>query len=151
MLLINVAVMQEAKIWDPLRKKTVALTPEEQVRQWFIGVLKEQAGVPEHMMMSEVGMKFGESIGKSGTFGKQYRADILVYDRNAKPLLVVECKRPEVTLGQDVLEQALRYNMVLNVKYIAITNGQNTFICERSASGYRFLDQIPDYEEMLLH
>ena len=59
-------------VWDPLRKKEVALTPEERVRQWCIGVLKEQMKVPEHMMMSEAGFKLGE---------KQFRADILVYDR----------------------------------------------------------------------
>ena len=96
-------------VWDPLRKKEVALTPEERVRQWCIGVLKSQMGVPEHMMMSEAGFKLGE---------KQFRADILVYDRQARPLVVVECKRPEVEITQEVLDQAVRYNMVLNVKYM---------------------------------
>lgn len=81
------------KIWDPLRKKEVALTPEEKVRQWFIGVLRDSMKVPEHMMMSEAGFKLGD---------KQFRADILVYDRQARPLLVVECKRPEVELTQEV-------------------------------------------------
>jgi hypothetical protein len=61
-------------VFDPLRRKEVALTPEEQVRQWCIGVLSGDLGVPLHMMMSEVGMKLG---------GKQFRADILVYDRHA--------------------------------------------------------------------
>ena len=79
-------------VFDPLRRKEVALTPEEQVRQWCIGVLSGDLGVPLHMMMSEVGMKLG---------GKQFRADILVYDRHARPLVVVECKRPEVELGSE--------------------------------------------------
>ena len=79
-------------IWDPLRKKEVALTPEEHVRQWFIGVLTQQMSVPQHLMMSEAGFKLGD---------KQFRADILVYDRQAKPLMVVECKRPEVELTRD--------------------------------------------------
>ena len=70
-------------IWDPLRKKEVALTPEERVRQWCIGVLAGQIQVPMHLMMSEAGFKLG---------GKQFRADIIVYDRNVQPLMVVECK-----------------------------------------------------------
>ena len=97
--------MEQQKVWDPLRKKAVALTPEEKVRQWFIGVLKERMKVPEYMMMSEVAMKFG---------GKDFRADILVYGRDTAPLMVVECKREDVTMSREVLEQALRYNLVLN-------------------------------------
>ena len=129
-------------IWDPLRKKEVALTPEERVRQWFIGVLSDTMEVPLHMMMSEAGFKFGE---------KQFRADILVYDRAAQPLMVVECKRPEVDLTQDVLDQAIRYNMVLNVRYIVITNGTKTYICRRNddTSTYEFLNTVPKYSEMI--
>ncbi len=131
-------------IWDPLRKKHVALTPEERVRQWCIGVLTDTLGVPEHMMMSEAGFSFGD---------KQYRADILVYDRQAKPLAVVECKRPEVDLDRDVLDQAIRYNMVLNVTYMIITNGRQTFACRRSETDgkphYSFIDRIPSYNEMI--
>ena len=91
--------MEQQKVWDPLRKKAVALTPEEMVRQWFIGVLKERMKVPEYMMMSEVAMKFG---------GKDFRADILVYGRDTAPLMVVECKREDVPMSREVLEQALR-------------------------------------------
>ena len=131
-------------IWDPLRKKEVALTPEERVRQWSISVLNTSLGVPMHMMMSEAGFKLGD---------KQYRADILVYDRAAKPLLVAECKRPEVELTQEVLDQAVRYNMVLNVKYIIITNGTKTYMLGRTEKdgrpSYEFLKNIPTYQEML--
>ena len=127
-------------IWDPLRKKEVALTPEERVRQWCIGVLNNSLNVPLHMMMSEVGFKLG---------GKQFRADILIYDRSAKPLAVVECKRPEVELTKEVLDQAIRYNMVLNVRYIAMTNGARTFICVNEGGKYAFVDVLPKYSEML--
>ena len=85
-------------IYDPLRKKEVALTPEEKVRQWFIGVLSQQLEIPLHMMMSEAGFKLGD---------KQFRADILIYDRKAQPLAVVECKRQEVELTSEVLDQAI--------------------------------------------
>ena len=127
-------------IWDPLRKKEVALTPEERVRQWCIGVLAGQMQVPMHLMMSEAGFKLG---------GKQFRADIIVYDRNVQPLMVVECKRPEVELTQDVLDQAIRYNMVLDVRYMIITNGTRTFICRRQGEGFTFMDTVPTYNEMV--
>ena len=127
-------------IWDPLRKKEVALTPEEQVRQWCIRVLAEKMQVPMHLMMSEAGFKLG---------GKQFRADILVYDRKAQPLVVVECKRPEVALTQEVLDQAVRYNIVLDVKYMIITNGIRTYICRKENDGFVFIDKVPTYNEMI--
>ena len=127
-------------VWDPLRKKEVALTPEERVRQWCIGVLAEQMQVPMHMMMSEVGFRLA---------GKQLRADILIYDRNARPLMVVECKRPDVPLTQEVLDQAIRYNIVLQVRYMIITNGTKTFICRKQNDGFVFIDNVPTYNEMI--
>lgn len=130
---------ERAVIWDPLRKKEVARTPEEVVRQWFIQRLNENLQVPMHMMMSEAGLKLGD---------KQYRADILVYDRALKPLVIVECKRPEVELTQEVLDQAIRYNMVLDVKYIIITNGTKTYICGKQGDRYAFMNTFPTYNEM---
>ena len=129
----------EGTVWDPLRKKEVALTPEERVRQWFIGVLRDRLKVPEHMMMSEVSMRFGQ---------KPFRADILVYGRDTAPLLVVECKRPEVEMRREVLDQALKYNLVLDVKYIVITNGAKTFGFVRSGGTYAQLKSFPDWLAM---
>ena len=135
----GVEMIQDEYIWDPLRKKSVRNTPEEAVRQWFISVLHEGMKVPEHMMGSEVALKHG---------AKEYRADIVVYDRTPQPLMIVECKRPEVELNQEVVDQALRYNNELNVKYIAITNGAKTFIFERTADGWQFMQKAPLWEEM---
>lgn len=126
-------------IYDPLRKKEVAETPEEKVRQWFIGLLNSTFGVPAHMMMSEVSMKFGE---------KPYRADILVYGRSGEPLAVVECKRESVQITSEVVLQALRYNAVLDVRYIILTNGAKTFLFEKKDGEFRQMDHIPDYKEM---
>ncbi len=131
--------MESDYIWDPLRRRSVRNTPEEQVRQWFISVLHQDLGVPEHMMGSEVSLKYG---------AKRYRADIVVYGRDAAPLMVVECKRPEVVLCQEVADQALRYNNELNVKYIAITNGLKTYLFERKADGWAFMQKAPLWEEM---
>ena len=127
-------------VWDPLRKKSVRLTPEEEVRQWFISVLHEGMKVPEHMMMSEVSLSWN---------GLDYRADLIVYDRQAHPLLVVECKRPEVELTQEVVDQAIRYNNALDVRYIVITNGLKTFMFERGSDGFVFVEKAPLWEDML--
>ena len=128
------------QIWDPLRKKDVALTPEEQVRQWFIGVLRDDLHVPEHMMGSEVSFEFGK---------KQYRADIVVFSRSGRPLAVVECKRPEVEISSEVVRQAMRYNAVLDVKFIFLTNGNNTYIYGREGERFVPLCAAPSFEEML--
>ena len=95
--------------------------------------------IPEHMMGSEVSFSHA---------GKKYRADILVYGRDANPLMIVECKRPEVALDQAVVDQAIRYNNELNVRYIVITNGNKSFIFERTADGWQFMPQAPMWEDM---
>ena len=131
-----------SKVWDPLRKKNVTLTPEEKVRQWFIGVLRDRLKVPMHMMMSEVSMKFGD---------KPFRADILVYGRDTAPLMVVECKREDVAMERGVLEQALKYNLSLGVKYIVITNGKKTFGFRKTGDEsipFEQMKTFPDWEEM---
>jgi len=128
-------------IWDPLRRKEVPLTPEERVRQWFIGILHEDCGVPFSLMGSEVELHYGKA-------GKIYRADIVVFGHEAAPVAVVECKRPEVELTQEVLEQALRYDMVLDVDYLFITNGRQTRIAHREGGRFVFLGKLPDYKEM---
>ena len=128
------------QIWDPLRKREVTATPEERVRQWFIGQLRDAFGVPEHLMMSEVGFKFG---------AKSWRADIVIYDRNAAPLGVVECKRPDVALDARVVEQAMRYNSVLGVRWLFLTNGNLTYLYRLEGDRFVPTDRIPGYEEML--
>lgn len=133
------------KLWDPLRRKMVALTPEERVRQWFISVLRDELSVPVPMMMSEVPFKFGQELIK-----KEYRADIVVYDRSLRPMMSVECKRPEIPIDDKVVGQALKYNMVLDVKYLVLTNGSQTCIWQRERDGFRRIASVPKYEEMIL-
>ena len=127
----------EKTVWDPLRKKKVALTPEEKVRQWFIGVLEHQMGVPQHMMRSEVAFTFGSSK-------KKYRADILVFGKDTSPVAVVECKNADTELSSEVLEQALRYNQAMGAPWIMITNGKQTFIAHKG----QFIDKVPSYDDL---
>ena len=128
-------------IYDPLRRKDVSLTPEERVRQWFIEQLRTAAGVPLHQMMSEVALEYGA--------GKKWRADIVVYGHGGIPMAVVECKRPDIEISKEVLEQALRHSAVLQVPFLFLTNGHLTYICRKTGDGYAFLDKAPVYEEML--
>ena len=132
--------MSTDTMFDPLRRKDVAATPEETVRQWFIGVLRDSCGVPLYLMMSEASLKLGT---------KNWRADILIYGRNGEPLAVVECKRPDVVIDDAVAAQAMRYNMVLNVRWLMLTNGGSTFIFKREADRFVPFSGIPKYEEML--
>lgn len=127
-------------MWDPLRKKEVADTPEERVRQWFIATLHDTFGVPLHFMMSEAGFDFGQ---------KHYRADILVFDRAGKPAAIVECKRPEVTITAEVARQAMRYNAVLDVRFIYLTNGTSTYLYRREGEGFVPADSFPSFEEII--
>ena len=128
------------KIYDPLRRKPVADTPEERVRQWFIGELTGTFGVPAHLMMSEAPLRFG---------AKSYRADILVYDRNGEPLTVVECKRPDVLLSPAVARQAMRYDAVLCVAWIILTNGNNTLVFHREGGVFAPYPTVPQFDTML--
>ena len=132
--------MASETLCDPLRRKDVAATPEEQVRQWFIGVLLQGAGVPTHLMMSEAPLRGG---------AKRYRADILVYDRNGEPLAVVECKRPDVPLTEAVARQAMRYDSMLSVAWIILTNGEDTLVFRRTGGTFVPYPAIPQYDTML--
>ena len=130
----------EKQIWDPLRRKMVSLTPEEQVRQWFIGVLRDVCKVPEHLMGSEVALRVGQ---------KKQRADIVVFGRDASPVAVVECKRPDVDIDKDVLMQAARYNLCLGVRWVMLTNGKRTVVLKMGVEGgLKTVDTLPQYAEM---
>lgn len=113
---------------------------EEPVRAWFMNVLSNSCGVPPSLMKAETGFRLGHKL---------YRADILIWDRNAKPLALVECKAPEVPISTSVLDQAVRYNMVLNVRWIFLTNGSVTLAFHREGGAFVPVNALPDYERML--
>lgn len=132
--------MERNSVFDPLRRRDVPLTPEERVRQWFIGILMQNCSVPQTLMNSEVSFKLGS---------KQFRADILIWDRNALPLAVVECKQPSVKLSAEVLDQAVRYNMALDLKWLILTNGTSTVVLKKNDGKFVNHNQLPSYEQML--
>ncbi|MBL7889467.1 MAG: type I restriction enzyme HsdR N-terminal domain-containing protein [Bacteroidia bacterium] len=126
----------KVQILDELRKKYVVLTPEEWVRQHIVQYLIQEKKYPASLIAIEIGLKYNQL---------QKRADVLVYDRQGAPFLLVECKAPEVKITQDVFHQIAVYNMTFKVKYLLVTNGMDHFICEMdyTNNSYQFLKEIP--------
>ncbi len=129
------------EIWDPLRKKYVALTPEEWVRQHMVQFLLTYLGYPASHMAVETALRYHE---------KRKRSDLLVHGSDGKPALIVECKAPRIALSQDVLEQAAMYNMPLQVKYLVLTNGIDLHILfiNREEQKIEFRERFPRHDEL---
>ena len=127
----------EAEIYEPLRRKMVARTPEEEVRQAVIAWLRDVKGIPETRMESEWGFTYNR---------RRYRADIVAFDRELRPQLLVECKAPGVRIDEKVIEQVVRYARVLPVRHIMVTNGTVTHLLARNEAdgSYAFLAEIPE-------
>lgn len=127
------------QIFDSIRKKYVVLTPEEWVRQNFLQYLIQEKKYPASLIAVEAGLKYNQL---------QKRMDVLVYDKQGSPHLMVECKAPEVKITQDVFDQIARYNMVFKVKYLVVTNGLHHFCClmDYTQNTYLYLEQIPVFE-----
>ena len=131
----------QLRIFDEVRKKYVALTPEEWVRQHFIMYLIKQKQVPAGLIILEKQLIMNKM---------SRRPDILIHNRQGEAVMIVECKAPEVNITQDTFDQVARYNSVLSVQYLVVTNGLQHFCCQMDYQGntYRFLEDIPEYNEM---
>lgn len=131
--------MHEGSIFDPVRRRWVTLTPEEEVRQWIIQLLHERYGYPLEVMQVE---------GTIALNGMSRRCDIVIY-REAQPWMVVECKKAEVPITQKVCDQACRYNTVLHVPYLMLTNGRQSVMLEVDFDNGRLtqLQDIPCWEK----
>lgn len=128
-------------IFDPVRRRYVALTPEEWVRQHFVQFLIRERGVPRGLVAIEPEFKYN---------GMSRRADVVVYGRNGKPVLAGECKAPEVEIRQAAFDQLARYNTIVQAKYLVVTNGIVHYCCrvDRANGTYAFLDDLPPYDEL---
>ncbi|MBK7884059.1 MAG: type I restriction enzyme HsdR N-terminal domain-containing protein [Chitinophagaceae bacterium] len=123
-------------IFDAIRKRWVLLTPEEWVRQNFLQYLIEVMHYPSSLISVEKEINLGE-------LKKRY--DIVVYDKNHLPWLVVECKGMEVSLDRKVLDQALRYNITLQVPFIVITNGAYCYAFENVDMELKEVEALPEF------
>lgn len=128
-------------IFDNWRKKWVVLTPEEWVRQHVLYFLVEERDFPRSLMAVEKSLLFN-------TLPK--RCDIVVYDRHYKPLLLVECKAPNVVLQDSVFAQIARYNYVLQVPYLLVSNGLVHYFCRINyeKGSLEFADNVPFYQAL---
>ena len=128
-------------VFDPLRKRFVALTPEEEVRQKVLYLLVEHLHVPAGLIAVEYSVKVN---------GMDKRADAVVFGNDGHPLMIVECKAPNVKITEKVLDQAIRYHSALQPRFLLLFNGSDCR-CFRSEGGMLVaLDHLPDYKEMML-
>lgn len=135
---VTVNASGERSIYDRLRQKYVALTPEEWVRQHFVEFMIVHRGYPASLMANEVGITLN---------GTKRRCDTVVFDRRGLPLTIVEYKSPEVAVTQNTFDQIVRYNMVLHARYLIVSNGLTHYCCAIDYDGhtYTFLDDVPEY------
>lgn len=127
------------EIFDRLRRCYVALTPEEWVRQHFVNMLIEHKGYPATLTANEVSITLN---------GMMRRCDTVVYDKNLRPIAIVEYKAPTVKIDEKVFAQIARYNLVLKVNFLIVSNGLQHFCCKMDYenNSYSFLREIPAYD-----
>ena len=133
---------EQPRIFDILRHRYVALTPEEWVRQHFIHYLTEHKGYPAALLANEISLGIGN---------KKLRADSVLYDRLMQPRMIVEYKAPNIEITQKVFDQIAAYNLLLHVDYLVVSNGLQHYCCQIDYENrsYSFLHDIPSYEEIV--
>ncbi len=130
----------QPRIFDPVRKKMVVLTPEEWVRQHVIEYLNKHKEYPLSLLLVE----------KEFTYNKlSKRADIVACSNTGAPILMVECKSFDVPITQEVFDQVVRYNLVMQVKILLVTNGINIYCASLENGDYAALKAIPSYKELM--
>lgn len=129
------------QIYDPLRKKWIVLTPEEWVRQNFLRFLTDLKSYSTARLVVEKTLHINRM---------KKRCDALYYDGNGKPQVLVECKAPEVKVTQSTFDQIARYNSVLHVPFLIVTNGMEHYCCTMDFENerYHFLREIPHDSEL---
>lgn len=125
-------------IYDILRRKYIALTPEEWVRQHFVHYLIGHKGYPAALLGNEISLTLG---------GARRRCDTVLYDRTMRPRMIMEYKAPSIPITQKVFTQIYSYNVVLHVDYLVVSNGLSHYCCKLDYANrrYTFLNDIPEY------
>ena len=126
-------------IFDKLRKKYVVLTPEEWVRQHFVHFLIDQKKYPETLIAIEKQLTINNL---------KKRTDILIFNSDGKPEVIIECKAPSIKISQKTFDQIARYNLQLKAEFLIVTNGLTHFYCKMDFKNktYIFLKNLPDYK-----
>ena len=127
-------------IFDSIRNKFVVNTPEEWVRQNTVKYIHEELGFPKSLIALE----------KQFTLHRRVkRTDIIVYSNKGEAILLVECKRPSIKITQSTFDQAFRYNIILKVPYLMVTNGEELYCCQMDGDQVKFISEIPTYQDIL--
>lgn len=121
-------------IFDTIRKRWVVLTPEEWVRQNFINYLIKSENYPSALIAVEKELMLGE---------RKKRFDILLYDMQHQPWMMIECKSMDVQLNDEVLQQLLRYHISIPTRYLLITNGNNCYGWKKSNNQLESISSFP--------
>ncbi|HNW97431.1 MAG TPA: type I restriction enzyme HsdR N-terminal domain-containing protein [Bacteroidales bacterium] len=131
----------KTQVFDIIRKKYIVLTPEEWVRQNFVAWLIHEKKFPTGLIGIEKEITLN---------GLKKRYDIVIYNLNHRPEMLIECKAPDIAVSQKVFDQIAIYNMVMHVKYLIVTNGLEHFCCtmDFEKQKYFFLDDIPEYTQL---
>lgn len=126
------------QIFDPIRKKFIALTPEEWVRQHVIKFLTINLKYPKSLINVEREIQ---------VLGTRKRYDIIIFNPDGSIYLIVECKAPSIDITQNTFDQIARYNLALNATYLMVTNGYNHYYCQMDfiSEKYIFLKSLPQY------
>ncbi len=126
-------------IFDVLRRRHVALTPEEWVRQHFVHYLMEHKGYPKGLLVNETELRIGD---------KRLRCDTVLYDKELQPRMIIEYKAPQITIQQKTFDQISVYNLLLHADFLVVSNGLQHYCCQMDYErrSYRFLTEIPDYD-----
>ena len=126
-------------IFDVLRRRHVALTPEEWVRQHFVHYLMEHKGYPKGLLVNETELRIGN---------KRLRCDTVLYDKELQPRMIIEYKAPQITIQQKTFDQISVYNLLLHADFLVVSNGLQHYCCQMDYErrSYRFLTEIPDYD-----
>ncbi len=129
-------------VFDIFRRRFVALTPEEWVRQHFLRWLHKDKGYPASLISVEASLEYNKM---------KRRADAIIYTNKAVPLMIVECKSATQKITRDVFDQVARYNFPFGVDYLVVTNGLMHYCCLRdeNAGKWLFLDDIPAYDSLV--
>ncbi len=132
---------QQPEIFDFIRRRYVALTPEEWVRQHFVHFLVEHKKYPKALIGNEIELRIGE---------KKLRCDSILYSQQAKPRMIIEYKAPHIKIKQQVFNQISIYNLLLHVDYLVVSNGLEHYCCQMdyATQTYHFLPDVPHYSEL---
>lgn len=130
------------QVYDEYRLRWVKLTPEEWVRQHFTAWLRDYRGYLKHRIATEVALTLNDT---------PRRCDAVIYGDDAKPLMVIEFKAPSVRITQKTFDQIVRYNMVLHVPLLMVSNGMKHICCaiDYDKETYEFLADVPRYSELV--